>query len=120
MFLSDTTIQELIDQEEIVISPPVEQKNLRPTGVRIHLSRKLITYEAGQTVDPMEPGELKYQEINLQEEQYILKPGSFVLGSTRESFKTPRNLSGFLDGRCRYESHAATSQASHPWLFFAA
>ncbi len=99
MFLSDTSIKKFVDSSELLVVPPLEESNIRPCGIRVHLGEKLLSYEDGQEIDPMSDQEIKYKEIDLKEDSFVLHPGVFVLGSTKEAFKTPRNMVGFLDGR---------------------
>ena len=99
MFLSDISIKKIINDRKLLIVPPLEDKNIRPCGIRVHLGEKLLAYEDYQTIAPMKNPEIKYKEIDLTKDSFVLAPGAFVLGSTREAFKTPRNMAGFLDGR---------------------
>ncbi len=99
MFLSDTKIEEFIKNDEIIVSPSIDTKNIRSLGIRIHLGQKLIQYKNDQSVDPTKDTELCFEEIDLSQGNFVLEPGAFVLGATLEAFKTPRNIAGFLDGR---------------------
>tara|TARA_R110002095_G_scaffold145839_3_gene126233 strand:+ start:3834 stop:4379 length:546 start_codon:yes stop_codon:yes gene_type:complete len=98
MFLSDTKIKDLLKKGELSITPQPAEKDIRPNAIRVHLCHTLIKYE-DQTVDPTKGSEIKHSTIDLTHEPYTLTPGEFILGSTIESIKTPRNLCGFLDGR---------------------
>lgn len=99
MFLSDTTIKELVDKNIIKVIPKINKKDIRPTGIRLHLGREILMYKDGQTIDPQISKSVKYDTFNLQKEPFILKPGQFVIGYTHEKINTPRNIIGFLDGR---------------------
>lgn len=98
MFLSDKTILEHIRNGIIRIEPGFDENDIRPNGIRVHLHHKLIKYEA-QTVDPTKTTDLVYKEIALSDNNYVLSPGEFVLGSTKESFITPRDILSIIDGR---------------------
>ena len=98
MFLSDTTLRALMEDGSLQITPPVEDKNIRPQGIRLHLDHTLIHY-APQRVDPTKDMDLRYETIDIAKEPFILKPQGFVLGSTREMIKTPRHIFALLDGR---------------------
>ena len=100
MFLSDITIQGLLDTNTVIVNPKVKEADIRPAGVRVHLDRELIKYQDNQLVDPVnQDKELVYRKINIENTPYILEPGEFVLGSTIESFKMPRDMLGLIDGR---------------------
>lgn len=98
MFLSHTKIVSLIEEGALQITPKVEEKNIRPNGIRLHLDHGLIRY-ADQTVDPTKQQALEHETIDLTQGSFILKPQAFVLGSTLETIKTPRNIFALLDGR---------------------
>ena len=98
MFLSDIKIRDLLEKGDLFITPKPAEKDIRPNAIRVHLCHTLIKYD-DQTVDPGKDIEIKHSTIDLTRQPYTLKPGEFILGSTIESIKTPRNLCGFLDGR---------------------
>ena len=98
MFLSDIKIKDLLEKGELSITPKPAEKDIRPNAIRVHLCHTLIKYE-DQTVDPTKDPEIQYSTINLTHQSYTLKPGEFILGSTIESIKTPRDICGVLDGR---------------------
>lgn len=80
------------------MSPQPAEKDIRPNAIRVHLCHTLIKYE-DQTIDPTKDIDIKHTTIDLTHKPYVLKPNEFILGSTIESIKTPRNICGFLDGR---------------------
>ena len=63
MILSDATIREFIKNGKIRISPNFDSKNIRPTGVRLHLGEELLVPVPGQTVDLSESPELDYKKV---------------------------------------------------------
>jgi dCTP deaminase len=99
MFLSHTTIEQLIDERRIIIEPEFEKKNIRPVGIRIHLAKDILVPEPGQTVILDVPQDLKYREVDLTKEEFFLEPGQFVLGATYEAIQTPPDILAVLDGR---------------------
>lgn len=100
MFLSDLTIKSLIKSKQILIKPDVRDSDIRPAGVRVHLDKEIIKYKPGQLINPIQPEkDIIYTKINIENDPYVLEPGEFILGSTIESFKMPRDMLGFLDGR---------------------
>ena len=99
MFLSHQTIEKYIDQRKIIIEPDFNKKNIRPVGIRIHLAKNLLLPAPNQVVSLTVARELKYKEIDLTKEDFLLKPGQFVLGASYEAIQTPRNVLAILDGR---------------------
>ena len=99
MFLSHQTIEKYIDERKIIIRPDFDKKNLRPVGIRIHLAKELLLPEPEQVVSLTVAQDLKYQQIDLTREDFLLKPGQFVLGASYEAIQTPANVLAILDGR---------------------
>jgi dCTP deaminase len=99
MFLSHQTIEKYIDEGKILIEPDFDKRNIRPAGIRIHLAKDLLLPEPDQVVSLTEGQELKYKEIDLTEENFLLEPGQFVLGASYEAIQTPPNILAILDGR---------------------
>ena len=84
MILSDKSIKERLDEEGLVISP-LDVEDIQPCSVDLHLR-----YDLKSIHDTY---------FDLREEDYILKPDEFILGSTTEYVCIPENLSGFVDGK---------------------
>ena len=99
MILSDASIRELIDSGKIVILPEFDTRNIRPVGIRLHLGKDLLIPQPGQTIDPGEAGEMRYDTVEIGDGGFILKPDQFVLGTTYEKFQVPRDIVCHIDGR---------------------
>jgi dCTP deaminase len=99
MFLSHEAIEKYIDEGKIIIEPAFDKKNIRPVGIRIHLAKDLLVPEPNQIVSLTVAQDLKYKEIDLTQEEFLLEPGQFVLGATYEAIQTPANVLAILDGR---------------------
>jgi dCTP deaminase len=99
MFLSHQTIEKYINEGKIIIEPDFDKKNLRPVGMRIHLAKNLLLPEPNQVVSLTAAQDLKYEEIDLTREDFLLEPGQFVLGASYEAIQTPPNVLAILDGR---------------------
>ena len=99
MFLSHQTIEKYIYEGKINIEPDFDKKNIRPVGIRIHLAKNLLLPEPDQVVSLTVAQDLKYKEIDLTKEDFLLEPGQFVLGATYEAIQTPPNILAILDGR---------------------
>ena len=99
MFLSHQTIERYIDEGMIIVEPAFHKKNIRPVGIRIHLAKNLLVPEPDQVVSLTVAQDLKYREIDLTNEDFLLEPGQFVLGASYEAIQTPPNVLAILDGR---------------------
>ena len=75
------------------------KKNIRPVGVRIHLAKHLLLPEPDQIVSLTVGQDLKYREIDLTKENFVLEPEQFVLGASYEAIQTPPDVLAILDGR---------------------
>lgn len=99
MFLSHSTIEGYIRENKIIIGPDFDIKNIRPAGIRLHLGNTILIPEAGQLVDLQNPSDLKYQEIDLNQQEFYLEPNQFILAHTYETIKISSDILAFLDGR---------------------
>lgn len=99
MFLSDLTIKEYLNKGFIHILPEVKDEDIRPVGVRIHISNKLLIPHPNQIIDPTKDIDIKYDEVIIPEQGYHLKPNEFVLSASKETFRTCNEIVAFLDGR---------------------
>jgi len=99
MILSHNEISKLIKSKKIIVKPLIKKSDIRPTGIRIHLNSEILIPVKGQKISFANPKPLKYIKFNLKEKSYIIKPNEFILASSHEYIKTPKNIIGFLDGR---------------------
>lgn len=81
--LSDRDIKQRLNTSSLIY--PVKDEYLQPCSVDVHLSNILIN--------------LDKQEFNITDEDYVLQPGEFILGSTFEKVNIPDDLVAQLDGK---------------------
>ncbi|MBM3201937.1 MAG: dCTP deaminase [Chlamydiae bacterium] len=98
MILSDITIRKYLETKKITIFPEFNPKDIRPTGIRLHLGHELLVPLEGQTVDLDHTEEIDFERIDITD-GFILKPHHFVLASTYEKIQVPRNIVCHLEGR---------------------
>jgi dCTP deaminase len=98
--LSDVEIIEAIKTGEIHSSPPTRDEDIRPAGIRLHLSDKVLVPEdpaavidVGGTVSP------RYRRITINEDGWILQRGEFALGASVEHIAVGPTLICHIDGR---------------------
>ncbi|PLX95376.1 MAG: dCTP deaminase [Desulfuromonas sp.] len=99
MILSDACIESSLESGEIEIFPPLDLDQIRPTGIRVHMGKEILVPCPGQKVDPSCPQEIKYKKYDIEKEEYVIEPNSFILGSTYEQILTSRKIVGHLEGR---------------------
>ena len=96
MILSDRTIQALMDQGKLTITP-LEPGQIQPASVDVRLGNTFsIVEDSPSGVITMEK-EIRYKTITT--DTYVLLPGQFVLATTLEYFDLPDNLTAFVEGR---------------------
>lgn len=81
--LSDRDIKQRLNTSSLI--HPVKDEYIQPCSVDVHLSHILIN--------------LDKQEYDLTDEDYVLQPGEFILGSTFEKVEIPYDLVAQLDGK---------------------
>jgi dCTP deaminase len=100
VILSGTAIAEYVENGLIDILPLFDPMQLRPCGLRVHLSGDLLIPRAGQCVDLSgEAGCDPQYDLVDASDGYTMLPGGFVLASTIERFKLHTSLLCRLDGR---------------------
>jgi histidine triad (HIT) family protein len=97
--LSDSAIRRGIARGEIVIDPPPKRRDIRQCGVRVHLADSILVPASSGVISLTNGIRPEFDRITIGDEGFSLAPGSFVLGSTRESIRVGRSLLSTLDGR---------------------
>ena len=101
MILSDVTIREELAAGRIVIDPLVDG-SVQPSSVDLHCDRLFRVFRNDSTpyIDPKLPQEDLTELVEVTEGRaFILHPGEFVLGSTRERVALPADLVARLEGK---------------------
>jgi len=96
MILSDKTIQKMIDNKSLEISP-LGNNQIQPASVDIRLGNTYSVVEDSSNGIIRLGSAIQYKTI--QTDRYLLLPGQFVLATTLEYFKLPDNLTAFVEGR---------------------
>jgi len=108
MKLSDRDIGRKLDEGRLEIEPLIPD-HIGPMSVDLSLATRFLFFKHSQvSLISVRERTLKdeVQQAGLMEEldvgedgQFILQPGQFALGSTRERVALPNDLAGWLDGR---------------------
>jgi dCTP deaminase len=99
MILSDQTIKKYVSEGSIIIEPSISEGDIRPVGIRLHLGEDLLIPQPDQIIDLGATEHVNYESKKMDEKGYVLKPNEFILGTTKQLIKVPRNIVCFLDGR---------------------
>ncbi|RLG53836.1 MAG: dCTP deaminase, partial [Thermoproteota archaeon] len=99
MILSDRDILSAMEKGEIKIVP-FDMNMLGPCSVDLTLSSKFRLFKPGTIVDPesLESIDRGAELIDTEGEPFLISPGQFVLGRTREKITISKNLAAVLEG----------------------
>jgi dCTP deaminase len=101
MILSGSAIGRYIASGLISIEPEFDAQQLRPFGLRVHLSNEILVPSVRRTVDLSSSEDIQddYRKDDITEHGLVLTPGDFVLASTVEAIRVDSSLCCRLDGR---------------------
>ncbi len=101
MILSDKTIRAELEAGGIVIDPLADDA-IQPSSVDVHVDRFFRVFRNDTTpfIDPKQAQEDLTEMVEVEDgKAFILHPGEFVLGSTRERVALGDDLVGRLEGK---------------------
>lgn len=100
MLLSDTDIRHALSEGTIKVTPPVRDTDIRPAGLRLHLSNQVaVPAPDGSVISISDDINPHFDHIFLDKEGIVLEPNQFVLASTVERVWVSTALVAQLDGR---------------------
>ena len=101
MILSDRTIKEEIEAGRIVIDP-FDEADVQPSSVDLHVDSQFRVFANSRYpfIDVTQPMPDLTEVVDVPEgDPFILHPGEFVLGSTRERVAIPDDMVARLEGK---------------------
>jgi dCTP deaminase len=101
LILSDRDILAAIESGVVGIEP-FDRSDLQPSSVDLHVDRYFRTFHNARHpfIDVKKPMEDLTELVEVAEEEaFILHPGEFVLGSTRQYVRLPHDLVARLEGK---------------------
>lgn len=101
MILSDRDIRKALASGQIDIEP-FDEKDVQPSSVDLHVDRYFRTFHNARYpfIDVKVPMDDLTELVEVPEDEaFILHPGEFVLGSTREFVKLSDDLVARLEGK---------------------
>ena len=97
MILPDFEIKKAISEGKISIEP-FSEKDVGPCSVDLHLNNVFSVFKMGSVVD-FETDPLNYVEtIVTDNKPFIIAPNQFVLASTIEKIRIPKDIAATLEG----------------------
>lgn len=101
MVLSDGTIRAEIAAGRIVVNP-IDGDDIQPASIDLHLDDRFLVFANTRQpyIDVREPLDELTEAVQIDGEQpFMLHPGEFALGSTREHIELPDDLVARLEGK---------------------
>lgn len=101
MILADVDILQRVEKGEVGIEP-FSREQLSSVGYDLCLHENFRVFKSGDTthVDVAEEFEVtELVKTDPKKGSFVIHPGQFVLGSTKEKVRLPNNLVGLLEGR---------------------
>ncbi|MBD3386432.1 dCTP deaminase [candidate division KSB1 bacterium] len=96
MILSDITIRALLKSGELVIEP-MQDSQIQPASVDLRLGTHFLRLDENNI--GMIRLDEKAEYIELDQDEIIIPPLSFLLATTLEYVKLPQDLTAFIEGR---------------------
>ena len=105
MILSDVDIRRRLSDGDLVVEPLADPElQIQPASVDLRLGREFLEFKRTNIpcIHPNSEQEVDeyVEETHVEaDEEFILHPGDFVLGTTRERVEIPPDLLGTVQGR---------------------
>jgi dCTP deaminase len=96
MILSDVTLKRMLKSGELVVEP-IEPGQIQPGSIDLRLGNHFLKIDENSSECISMNEQLKYIEIERNE--IVIPPQSFLLATTMEYIKLPDNLTAFVEGR---------------------
>ena len=96
MILSDSSLREALQNRTIVVEP-IEPYQIQPASIDLRLGNHFLVLDEHGTEMITMDSPIKYREIN--REEIMIPPQSFILATTMEYLKLPNNMTAFVEGR---------------------
>ena len=120
MILSDRDIRQRLAEGDLVVEPLADPDlQIQPASVDVRLGREFLEFQR-TNIPSIHPGSETEIEDYVTEtyieddEEFILHPGDFVLGTTRERVEIPDDLVAQVEGRSSLGRLAVVVHASLP------
>ena len=127
MILAREELIKAVQDKHIEFSPQIEENQYGEASIDLRLGNSFTSFYGekckGITISISEAGISELANANLwktkeidSDEQFILKPGKFILGNTHESVKVPNNMIARIEGRSTYARFGISMHQTAPWI----
>lgn len=118
MILPDHEIRKMLKKGRIVIEPLDNPEKIQGACVDLSLGTefRIFKHIEGALIDSKNPKE--YTEFVEKEygKPFIIHPGEFVLGITKEKVKIPDDMVAYVDGRSSLGRLGVTAHITSGWI----
>ncbi|NHI91601.1 MAG: dCTP deaminase [Candidatus Lokiarchaeota archaeon] len=97
LILPDFEIKKAIKERRITIEP-FDEKDVGPCSIDLHLNNVFSVFKMGNVVDFETDPSDNVETIKTDNKPFIIAPNQFVLASTIEKIKIPKDLAATLEG----------------------
>jgi dCTP deaminase len=118
MILPDHEIRKSLEEGRLLIEPLEDpEKQIQPAWVDLRLGSefKVFKHTAEPFIDSRDPKEYT-QSHECDGKPFILHPGEFVLGITKEKIRIPGDMAGYVDGRSSLGRLGVTAHITSGWV----
>lgn len=96
MILQDNEILKRIENNEIIISPKPKDEQIQPASIDLKLGNEYLQPVFGTEID-IKNNSPKYEYVKTN--RITIPPHNFILATTKEKVKIPKNLVARVEGR---------------------
>ncbi len=96
LVLSDTTIRTMLDSGELAVDP-LNPEQIQPASIDLRLGSNFLKINENDLDVIRLDSALQYEELN--QEEIVIPPLSFLLATTMEYIRLPDFLTAFVEGR---------------------
>ena len=96
MILSDKTIRQMLGSGTLRVEP-IKQGQIQPASIDLRLGRFFLKLDENFTECITMKEQLEY--VELERDEIIIPPQTFLLATTMEYIKLPDSITGFVEGR---------------------
>jgi len=118
MILPDHEIRKYLEEGRLAIEPLEDrEKQIQAAWVDLRLGSefKVFKHTDEAFIDSRNPKEYT-REHKCNGRPFILHPGEFVLGITKERIRIPSDLAGYVDGRSSLGRLGVTAHITSGWV----
>ncbi|MBU0953650.1 MAG: dCTP deaminase [Nanoarchaeota archaeon] len=118
MILPDHELRKLLEQGKLKIEPlDNPEQQIQPACVDLRLGNEFQVFKTSSQpfIDSKDP--CSYTEgLSVSDKPFIIHPGDFILGITKERITLPDDHAGYVDGRSSLGRLGITAHITAGWI----